>query len=170
MTEITWPAPFGYTVFCDDVRREMLGKTTHVGIYGGDMRVMGEPPIHLPRLTLVVNFYEKMGEGSDPLELQIYLPSDGETPSNKIEISPRDHAAGQGEPGEDNRALLSFVLEMAPFNITQFGKLRVRMKKGDDILRLGSLNIAAATPDQKMAWQAEAPSAGVDVKPEGEGN
>jgi hypothetical protein len=64
-------SPFGYTTFCDDIRQEVAGKSTLVGVYGPEMTVFGTLPTNLPKLALSVNYLEHVGESEDPLELRV---------------------------------------------------------------------------------------------------
>ena len=65
MNEIRRSTPFGYTIFCDDVRNEINGKVTLVGVYAGDVIVLGTLPVTLPKLGLSVNYHEKLGESEE---------------------------------------------------------------------------------------------------------
>jgi hypothetical protein len=152
MTEIGWPSPFGYTEFCDDIRMEVGGKYTLVGVYQGEMKVMGVLPVLIPRLAMAIHYFEKPGEGTEPLELRVFRPTDSESaPTQRIAIPPRTHGLPPVAEGEDPRANLNFFIQFAPLEIKQPGFVRVRMKKGDDIVRLGSLRVTLATPEEMAA-------------------
>ena len=76
MTEINWPTPYGFTTFCDDIRHEMGGKKTLVGIYAADMNFHGPLPITLPKFCLAIHYFERPGESSDPIKIEVTLPGD----------------------------------------------------------------------------------------------
>lgn len=44
------PNPYGVTIFCDDVREEVSGKQTLVGVYGPELHYTGVFPARLPVL------------------------------------------------------------------------------------------------------------------------
>lgn len=44
------PNPYGVTIFCDDVREEVSGKQTLVGVYGPELHYTGGFPAKLPVL------------------------------------------------------------------------------------------------------------------------
>ena len=48
-------AAHGLTYFCDDVRFEVNGKRTFVGVYGRNLVVEGETPVHLPLFSAVTS-------------------------------------------------------------------------------------------------------------------
>ncbi len=148
MTEIHWPTPYGYTDFCDDIRQEIAGKITLVGLYAGEMKIFGTLPLNVSKLALAIHYFEKPGEGNDPLELRILLPGDADdAPTQRIEIPPRDHQPKPTKGGDDPRIGLHMMAVFSPLQVTQFGQIRVRMKKGDDIVRLGTLLVTEGTAD-----------------------
>ena len=63
MTEIeTYPVPdfFGHTVFCDDIRFEMDGKLTFVGVYAnGVMPTPADFPLTLPKFCFSLIFNQR---------------------------------------------------------------------------------------------------------------
>ncbi|MFC0709234.1 DUF6941 family protein [Azorhizophilus paspali] len=45
---------FAYSLFCDDVRHEINGKTSQIGIYQGSM-YLDKFPAHLPKLCIIIS-------------------------------------------------------------------------------------------------------------------
>lgn len=145
MSEISWPTPFGYTIFCDDIRNEMDGKVTLVGIYAGEMIFNVPLPAIIPKLGFVIKYFERSGESTDPIKLLIYLPGDEE---NKASITfdfpyeeMRKVPPQQDSEIKDARLSGIFNLVLSPVNITQEGMIKVRAIRGEDTIRLGSLRI-----------------------------
>lgn len=159
MKTISWPTPYGYTVFCDDVRQEINHKTMILGIYTGDIIVEAEPPTAMEKLVLSVNYFEKPGESDLPLELLIFSPGDADdAPSARLEM-PGDwrHASKPDPDSEDPRVGFNMVLTMAPFKIAQTGYLKVRMVRGDEMIRLGSINIITRALFEARKSETSAP-------------
>ncbi len=48
--------PSGFVTFCDDIRHEVSGKMTLVGVYDGLMMLGGALPITLPQLCAAITF------------------------------------------------------------------------------------------------------------------
>lgn len=46
--------PYGVTIFCDDIRTEVGGKNTYVGVYQRDLNAVSELPFVLPSLCAAV--------------------------------------------------------------------------------------------------------------------
>ena len=70
------PYPYGYTIFCDDIRDEVGGKTSFIGTYRGVMRIHGDLPITLPKFCIYAVFVGERGRQIDELVLSIFLPGD----------------------------------------------------------------------------------------------
>lgn len=137
MTEVGWPDYFGYTLFCDDIRREVGGKTTIVGKYEAYLFLEEEFPVILPRFCLYVTYIEKQSAEIPDLELMIFMPGDGEEPSIRHAIPELKKGDANPELGDDIRQVLQIPVNLAPFPIKEEGPIKVRMRRGKDIVRLG---------------------------------
>lgn len=49
------PEMTGLAIFCDDIRSEMGGKVSYMGIYGQDMVISGPKPTLLPKLSIAAH-------------------------------------------------------------------------------------------------------------------
>lgn len=151
MTEITWPTPFGYVIFCDDVRNEVDGKTTIVGAYGADI-VFGIPlPVTLGKFAMVVKYFELPKESSDPIKIEVYFPGDAEDAPSVAANLPaeemRNMPLPKGADNEDARIGASFNMVFPPFTILKEGYIRVRAVRGDDVIKLGRLRVTTTYKD-----------------------
>jgi hypothetical protein len=45
----------GYSIFCDDVRQEVTGKSTYIGVYNGEINFSGTAPRTLPTFAMLIN-------------------------------------------------------------------------------------------------------------------
>lgn len=152
MTDITWPSPFGYSDFCDDIRQELFGKVTLVGIYSGELSIAGTPPVTLPKFVIFAHYFERPEDGAVPLQLRVYLPGDpDDEPTTRIDIPARNHHTPDYLRGEDVRASMHFAHAFTPLVVTQPGAIRVRMQRGEDIVRLGSLHVRFINADEAAA-------------------
>lgn len=157
MTDITPSTPYGHTIFCDDVRQEIGGKTSLMGIYKGTLVVQGPAPVTLPRLCLHSTFIERPDESNEPIELQITMPGDAEnTPSIRIEIPAnfRDQIPKDPEL-DDPRLSLEFQSTISQLVIKQDGYITIRARRGRSVFRIGRLRVkvnpaAPAIPAQPI--------------------
>ncbi len=148
---IRWPSPYGYTLFCDDLRREEGGKITLVGLYGAEMIIFGSFPVGLPKLALVVTFVERPGESDEPLELVIYFPGDpDDAPTHRFPIKPDilDGFRKQSPEPDAEDPILTLRLDvlLSPALIKQEGHMKVRIIRGNTEIRMGALRVRAQPP------------------------
>jgi hypothetical protein len=147
MTVIPRSSPTGYAIFCDEVRREDNGKHIHLGVYVGEM-VINAPsfPVRLPRLSVVINYYETVGESTEPVRFAVFLPGEqapaGEFTINKPEGPiPPPPAPEEGEQPGEPLFHVAIVLDIQDPVFKQEGRIRVRAFRGDDEIRLGTLTV-----------------------------
>ena len=140
------PTPYGYTLFCDDIRQEVSGQVTLVGVYGADLITSAPFPATLPKLGLRITYLEKPGESTEPVEIRIYLPgnADGE-PAHRLPL-PADFRsmASAPHPSLSDPFLIAAVLhaEISPLLLQQEGEIKVRIHRGDrGEIRLGALRV-----------------------------
>jgi hypothetical protein len=147
MKEIRWPTPFGYALFCDDIRNEADGKTTLVGVYSSEMVFHAGLPAVLPKFGIVVKFFELPNESKDSVKLEIFLPGDSEDVPSIVSEIPFDQIRAmpklEGTHDDDMRIGATFNLVVSPLNILKEGHIRVRAIRGDQIVRLGRIRVIA---------------------------
>ena len=145
MSVVTWPSPFGYTIFCDDIRREIGGKNTFVGVYNAELIVNSKPPIVLARLALAITYHERFGEETKPVEIRVYFPGDADDNPRVKAALPADFRsavpANEDTPQTDAMVSMTFYLNLSPVELNAAGVIRVRAYRGDDEIRLGSLRV-----------------------------
>ena len=146
MSVIQRSSPGGYAMFCDEVRREDNGKFIHLGVYLEEMVITAPAfPVRLPRLSVVVNYYERVGESNDPVRFVVFLPGE-EAPAGEFELTkpegpipqpPADSAEDLGPP----LFHMTIVIDIRDPVFKQEGRIRVRALRGDDEIRLGTLGV-----------------------------
>lgn len=146
-----WKEPYGFSIFCDDIRHEMGGKLSYMGVYGADMVVHRQFPITIPMLVIVVYYnIDAKDPDRDDVELWVSVPGEEETPSYRIGIPIADLCDALSEE-QKTRALaentvlrLSFNIEVSPIKLQEPGRIKVRIKRKDSIIRLGTLLVVDA--------------------------
>ena len=150
-------ASFGFSLFCDDIRHELGGKYSLIGLYDGEL-IFPKPttfPTIIPKFVIFVKYFEIIGTCEEDLSLQITLPGDElDKPSVVNNISRKDISSVPVPPSsvEDSQGLytLNLPFVLSPFTIKCEGLLRVRMYSGADKIRLGSLRIRRARDEDKI--------------------
>lgn len=141
---MTIAGSYGITIFCDDIRDEILGKKTFIGCYS-DQLIAPEFPVLLPTFAMYVRFVEPIGEASEILNIRVTLEYGSEYPLTVLDAElPPDR---RQQVSEDNQNLdadhLASVmyLRSSPFIIDRPGVLKVRAARGSEEFKLGSLRI-----------------------------
>lgn len=140
-------------VFCqyaDDIRREVNGKITIVGIYQGAMFVYGGIPQTLPRITIVVDLMLKGKQDIKSLEFRVLwneelLQSLPIPPEHLVEVNSELDSSFAGVP-LTGRHIQAHVF-IQPFNLATDGVLRVVADIDGEVIKGNGLRIQEAPPD-----------------------
>ena len=150
MKELDAQVPSGWTTFCDDIRFENNGKRLFIGVYSGTMFVSAPFPITLPSLAFNVAYIDESGVELPPLSLKIFFPGDEEdSPSIVSEFPQGFHSEKQRasvdrpfeQPGDQLLMIMNIPLVVYGVEIKQPGAIKVRMHRGDEIIKMGRLNV-----------------------------
>ena len=99
MNEIKLAPPWGYSVFCDDIRKEADNKYSLMGIYSGQI-YLPEFPALLSKFCVAVTYFEEFNKAPEDLCLRLYVPGDlPDVPSFFIPLAQACNASG----GKDAR-------------------------------------------------------------------
>jgi hypothetical protein len=144
--------PFAVSIFCDDIRQEVGGKLSFMGVYYGAMYVP-QFPIQLPKFCVNVTFYEPktMAEARvEPVIIRVFMPNDADTtPSAEGVLQPGKEIISLlppsellDEPDVPQLAIANAMFLQAPVVIQLPGRIRVRCEyPGGQILKAGSLRV-----------------------------
>jgi hypothetical protein len=150
--------PFGATIFCDDIREELHGKTSLIGVYGNELVSYSEFPISLPKLGFYVTVcFPANGPLVSDVKLHIYLPQDLKgnpsfTSSLDWAITVEDVKEGMPDPNLFPDPLgviqLTTYVLIGPINIQQSGFFRVRVNYRDQEIKIGALEVIYRKQEQ----------------------
>ena len=68
--------PYAYVTYCDDIRHEVDGKFSLMGVYGKNLLVFGDFPITLPKFIIVINYLDDPDNPPDSIKIRVYFPGD----------------------------------------------------------------------------------------------
>jgi len=135
----------GIAIFCDDIRLELGGKASYMGIYGQDMVIAGPKPALLPKFSIAAHIQIPSEVERAHLKVAVYREQAGETEeliSMEGDIErPEGLAVG---PSTFTQALVH--LNAVPFQITGDCDVKVRAYIDDTECRLGTLPIRFVDP------------------------
>lgn len=137
---------YGYTIYCDDIRQEVGGKFSFMGVYNGSLHVLSGKPAVLSKLSAAMTVVIPEGIGVDgPIDFALTKFENGENQ----EIA-RGTADGDifplkpADEGKVNRVGMNF--QLAPFPINSECSLRARCYVNGEEIKLGGLTISMSPP------------------------
>lgn len=127
-------------LFCDDIREEVGGKSTIIGILPDNFQAP-EVPGAIPKLGMYIRLHF-------PVELEardipVFLTEPNGDP-NQISIFERDVIAKtitEAKAKGNVVAGLTLTAIASPFWVKSFGRFVLQLDTGDDAIFLGSLNV-----------------------------
>ncbi len=136
---------WGMTLFCDDVRYEVGGKRSLIGIYSGVLEVERFPTI-LPKFVLSVRYSEAAGESELPVQFNIFVPGRTEALlTANVEKSTIPSRPLVSDQDVEQRMDMIPEFMLSPFPLTEAGYIRVRVKRGDETIKIGALEVRLAS-------------------------
>jgi hypothetical protein len=151
---------WGFSLFCDDLRAEVGGKVSVMGLYQSDFIFSGSLPYISPKLVILIMYYELADAATQSLEFLVFLPeSDPENPIIKMPIDRSKMVVVVAPPtapalGENPERIshLRIPIVLSPFLVQKEGRIRVRAHYGNgSVLKLGSLHVRAATHEEALS-------------------
>ncbi|MBV2234499.1 MAG: hypothetical protein KUL75_03030 [Sterolibacterium sp.] len=139
------------TIFCDDIRHELGGKLSFIGVYTGHLFVRAFP-VTLPKLCLALTAITPASQPFQKLDLRILKDEEilAEGSLDESMLSNVAAAAGEadGPDGKENRVqVLNSLFVFSPFQIDAPCRLRVRAVTESGELKGLSLMIAEGPVD-----------------------
>ena len=148
---------YGHTIFCEDIRQETTGKVTLIGVYTDHMVVHGTFPVLLPKFGLWIQYNQRPDHFMRPVIFAIFLPEDpDDQPSIELQVPDEQIDAAIANSGslkknvslsEKNPVFVGLGSRtlFSPFIIQSPGLIRVRAIRNNELVRLGSLPVYAAS-------------------------
>jgi hypothetical protein len=144
---------YGITIFSDDLRHEIGGKITCVGIYRGTLIHRAEFPVILPKLAMLIMYREQAQTLSGDLIIRAYFPGDAdESPTFEVTIPMDELRAKSVKPDpmpQDGEWAhnIEIPIVISPVVIKEEGWIRVRAYCGKEVFKLGTLRVVKVSSD-----------------------
>lgn len=134
----------GYTIFCEDIRHEVSGQVTYVGVYTGAVTVP-QFPFTLPKLAMAVHYRQPLDAPRENVRVFVYFGEDETEPVveaflNISEAPPLPAAPPLG----DAKLIAATNVVFSPFVVEQMTVLKVRAMVGSHRVKLGTVMVIAA--------------------------
>lgn len=146
MNVVETPVPSGDTIFCDDIRHEVNGKTSLIGVYNG-LLIVDEMPVFLPRICCFITLRQAADVSGDVVFKVIWQPDEGEEKFIAETIVPKEGRKtlmAVGPQKEESAPLIGVMrtfFEISPFQLVSNGRLKVRSFIDNVEIKLGSLRM-----------------------------
>lgn len=137
---------YAHAIYCDDIREEVGGKSTHVGVYHGSLLVQSFP-VTLPKLCVVLNVVLPADNLPDDLKMQVML-NDSVLAEGEMTVTdlgavlaaiPADLAPSESSKESGWVVAANFIF--APMQMEGPGVLRASVKAGDQVMKANGLRI-----------------------------
>lgn len=137
---------YAYSVFCDDIRQEINGKITMVGIYTDRLLVTSLPTV-LPKLCLALSIATDKSRMFEDLSV---IGTFGADEVFKIELQKEQiqNIVAQAPKSENPAKFFTVQLNaiLTPFQLQRTGKLTIEVIADGEKLECGGLEMALAPP------------------------
>jgi hypothetical protein len=145
---------WGHAIFADDLRLEVGGKISIMGLYQIDMLFPTEFPITLAKLAIFVRYFEERDAFKEDLTLTVRVPGSDEplltSTIRRQEISVPSYPYKDMVPDDERDLQLSIEMPIviSPVIIPKEGFMTVQMRVGETTTRLGRLMMRKARPEE----------------------
>jgi hypothetical protein len=152
---------WGFSLFGDDIRAELGGKASLMGLYQTDYLFQGTYPFAVSKFVIFIMYYELVEKMTSDITFKIHLPGDGpERPILEFPILRKDLPIGdpKNQPEADDEEEVERIsharipIILSPLVIPAEGFVKVRAHFNDgSVLRLGRLRMRAIGPEEAAA-------------------
>jgi hypothetical protein len=141
-------------IFCDDIRPELGGKFSIMGVYASDMIFPVSPPASILKWGIVVWLVSDIDDVPEKFTIRVLIPPD------KIEITSVeiDRPSTLVNPEGVTKYTLRSIMPLPPVNFTQEGFVEVMIDTDREPLRAGRLFVQFLPPASTDAPTAALPS------------
>lgn len=136
--------PFGWCVFCDDVRNEVGGKVSFMGVYSNDIVFSAPFPVTVPQFSIIANYRVDIHDPiTDEIMLEISFPGDT-APIVNSAIPVAEIQSGSKKPEYAQYFSISARLIFSPCEFKADGLIEVWIARGESRNRIGVLAVRSS--------------------------
>lgn len=135
---------YGVTHFCDDIREEVGGKTSYMGVYSQHMVVIGLAPIRLPKLAIAGFIYLPAGSEAKDFSCRVISEINGiESIIANTDVTDVEFSASEVD---ETYRRIDVQLAIVPFDVHGTHKLRVVAELNSEVIEMGIFKIFLKPP------------------------
>lgn len=141
---------YAHAIYCDDIRNEIGGKMTLVGIYSGQL-LAAAVPCTLPKLCLVLTLSTAKDEPFKSISITGKFSENEVFRMELAEEQIEEIRAQAGPPKPDARHYsMQLMAILSPFQLEHAGKLSLEVLADGERLECAGLEMAEAPPGTVM--------------------
>lgn len=132
-----------HAIFCDDVRTEIGGKLSLMGLYQGSMNLIAENlPVIVPKMCVVIEARAQSIHPFKKLTVRVLL----EDKLLAEAVCPQENLLPASDGAEPTYLTNGFIFSIQPFVVEGSGTLKVRVDTEEGEIRAGGLQILVTPP------------------------
>ncbi|TBW07883.1 hypothetical protein E0E52_10525 [Azotobacter chroococcum] len=140
---------FAYSLFCDDVRHEINGKTSQIGIYQGSM-YLATFPAHLPKLCIIISAVTPIENPFSELIFKAYMDVNliFQFQLNKEQLD--EAIASSPEAGDGTFRIVQTMGIVSPISFDQPCRIRLEVEADGETIECPGLRVIKAPEGMKI--------------------
>jgi hypothetical protein len=143
--------PYLSAIYCDDIRNEVGGKMSYMGVYNNDLLVASFP-VSIPKFSVHATLTLPLG--TVPESVRVYFMS-GEETLTQVDVT-RDQIVVPLNPDSDllpdeRKLALNFIFSFAPLLISKQTRLRLKATVDGSEYKGNSLKIRLPTESERAS-------------------
>ena len=137
---------YAHAFFCDDVRNEIGGKTSFIGVYS-DKMLASSLPGTVPKLCVVISLHTAIDQRFESISIRGEFRGQDVFKMDLEKDQLQAMAAHVPEPSPDTKAFfIQLMAILSPLQIEGPGKIRLHVVADGEELHCGGLVIDVAPP------------------------
>lgn len=130
-----------FCLFADDIRHEVNGKVSLIGMYQGGMNVAGPLPVPLPKLVIQTYINTPLDQPFQEVSVDLMFNDQVLQNFSPPAQSVKDMQGNLPQFADSRLISMLMVLVLQPFNVTEEGRLYVRAHLDGEVLESNALRV-----------------------------
>jgi hypothetical protein len=130
-----------FCLYADDIRHEVNGKVSLIGMYQGGMNVAGPLPVQLPKLVVSTYINTPLDQPFQEVSVDLMLNDQVLQNISPPAQSVKDMQDSVPQFADSHLISMLMVLVLQPFNVTEEGRLYVKAHLDGKVLESNALRV-----------------------------
>lgn len=130
-----------FCLFADDIRQEVNGKVSLIGMYQGGMHIVGPLPVALPKLVISAYINTPVNQPFQEVSVELMLNDQVLQNVTPPLQSIRDLQDSTPQYSDSRMISMLMVFVLQPFNVTEEGRLYVKANLDGKVLEGNALRV-----------------------------